>query len=82
MREITSWVLGQIGRKWWLRADARLKLSYSWIIDYKFKLRADALKSATCIMVPVQNNTSTVKNIVAAQQIDTSETATRRPADL
>ncbi len=52
------------------------------IFVLKFKLRADALKSATCIMVPVQNNASTVKIIVAAQQIDTSETATRRPADL
>ena len=52
------------------------------LLIIKIKLRADALKSATCILVPVQNNASTVKNIVAAQQIDTSETATRRPADL
>ena len=38
-------------------------------------MRADALKSATCVLVPVQNNASTVKNIVAAQQLDASEPA-------
>ena len=44
------------------------------LLILKFKLRADALKSATCVLVPVQKNTFTVNTIVAAQQLDTSET--------